>query len=208
MALPEARFPVIALSLRYDRIDVLWFRLGHELGHIINGDGLEPNIDIDLVGKRRKTSAEGPKIEQKADKFAEELLVPPDELESFIGRPACDLTGSVPWQQYLWRIPIFSNPRVASNGAVDVLALCCSLDCTDANVAIGRAYGDARKRPVASRGFGVAMGEVTQILADIRQDDPHAQGHDPKLPRLHDEAHRAFDLPRTVPVQRRARGAT
>lgn len=75
--------PVIALSLRYDRIDGLWFTLGHELGHIANSDGLTP-IDVDLVGKGREKSAGKPEIEQKADRFATELIIPPDELESFI----------------------------------------------------------------------------------------------------------------------------
>lgn len=77
--------PVIALSLRYDRIDGLWFTLGHELGHIVNRDGLTP-IDLDLVGKHREESAGKPEIEQKADQFATELIVPPGELESFIAR--------------------------------------------------------------------------------------------------------------------------
>ena len=38
--------PVVAMSLRYDRIDNFWFVLRHELEHVCHGDGKQtPNID-------------------------------------------------------------------------------------------------------------------------------------------------------------------
>jgi HTH-type transcriptional regulator / antitoxin HigA len=80
----EGKHPVIALSLRSDRIDNFWFTLCHELAHILRHD--EPPIDTKLVGKDRQPSNEKSEIEQAADKFASEILVAPDEIESFIMR--------------------------------------------------------------------------------------------------------------------------
>lgn len=39
--------PVIALSLRYDRLDNFWFNLCHEIGHILHGNG-ESYLDVNL----------------------------------------------------------------------------------------------------------------------------------------------------------------
>lgn len=42
--------PVVALSLRYDRVDAFWFTLLHELNHVASGDGVRSTVlDIDLV---------------------------------------------------------------------------------------------------------------------------------------------------------------
>ena len=78
--------PVIALSLRYDRIDSLWFSLMHELGHVKNRDGIERNgkLDTDLVGDEAIRTEEKPGFEQRADEFAANFLVPSKELDSFI----------------------------------------------------------------------------------------------------------------------------
>jgi len=43
--------PVIALSLRYDRIDWFWHTLAHELVHIRHGD--KRSVDANLVGDSR-----------------------------------------------------------------------------------------------------------------------------------------------------------
>lgn len=78
--------PVIALSLRYDRIDGFWHTLMHELGHIRAGDGL--SLDTDII--RPAVPADGdapperPEAEQRADSFAVECLVPQQALETFI----------------------------------------------------------------------------------------------------------------------------
>ena len=45
----DASTPVIALSLRYGRIDWFWFTLAHELSHVLHGD--RPLVDNDLVGQ-------------------------------------------------------------------------------------------------------------------------------------------------------------
>lgn len=78
--------PVIALSLRYDRIDSFWHTLIHELGHIKNEDGLKDSrivVDTDLFDE---SDGNKPIHEQLADDFAVSLLVPQDELDNFVAR--------------------------------------------------------------------------------------------------------------------------
>ncbi|MEK7856094.1 MAG: HigA family addiction module antitoxin, partial [Acidobacteriota bacterium] len=72
--------PVIAISLRFDRIDWFWFTLGHELGHI--HDGNENFIDADLT----QDDAERPDAERRADEFSSNLTIPSQELNDFILR--------------------------------------------------------------------------------------------------------------------------
>jgi len=77
--------PVIALSLRYDRIDSFWYTLVHELGHIKNEDGLSNNsmiLDTDLFDEYN----DGKPYEKAADNFAVNFLVPQRELDGFIAR--------------------------------------------------------------------------------------------------------------------------
>jgi len=76
------RSPVIALSLRYGRIDWFWHTLIHELSHVRHKDGL--SLDDALVGADRKKLQD--KVEQRADEEASAFLVPTSELESFILR--------------------------------------------------------------------------------------------------------------------------
>ena len=83
----DNRSPVIAMSLRLDRIDNFWHTLIHELGHIKNKDGLtnnNPALDIDMYS----TSAEvqKPLFEKSADIFAADTLVPQDALNDFVNR--------------------------------------------------------------------------------------------------------------------------
>jgi len=66
--------PIIALSLRYDRLDNFWFALSHELSHLILGhvysiDGQCIIDDLDL----KETQDE---IENEADALAMESLIP------------------------------------------------------------------------------------------------------------------------------------
>jgi HTH-type transcriptional regulator/antitoxin HigA len=76
--------PVIALSMRYDRIDAFWHSFTHELAHIYSGDG--QMIDSCLVGSDSQKSSDKPEIEQRADKMACAFLIPPQELDSFVIR--------------------------------------------------------------------------------------------------------------------------
>jgi HTH-type transcriptional regulator/antitoxin HigA len=94
--------PAIALSLRYDRIDNLWFNLLHELAHIKHEDASP--VDEDLTG--RETS----EIEQRANREAAEYLVPRERLESFIARTSP--------QYYQTRIVQFAQARQVHPGIV------------------------------------------------------------------------------------------
>lgn len=79
--LPQDK-PVIALSLRFDRIDWFWHTLGHELGHIANEDeiGFDPNLSKE---EEQQNIAE---IEKRADEFGSGLVVPSEELDDFVSR--------------------------------------------------------------------------------------------------------------------------
>lgn len=82
--------PVIALSMRYDRIDNFWFVLRHELEHVIQGDGKEAAILDDLEGERASSSNSAllPEEERVANQAASEFCVPQKSMDSFIARKA------------------------------------------------------------------------------------------------------------------------
>ena len=82
----DDKSPVIAITLRYDRIDWFWHTIGHELRHVKNRDVDEAAIDTDLVGRPEATKKDKPEREKQADQFAAQLLVPQDKLERFIAR--------------------------------------------------------------------------------------------------------------------------
>ena len=67
--------PVIALTLRHDRIDNFWFTLAHELAHVVlhlsKGD---TTIFLDDLESDARTSRK----EKEADAFAANLLIPDD----------------------------------------------------------------------------------------------------------------------------------
>ena len=76
--------PVIALSIRHDRIDNFWFVLRHEIEHVLNCDGkTEPIVDFELEGEKAGTSDDLPEEERKANAAAANMCVPADDLESF-----------------------------------------------------------------------------------------------------------------------------
>ncbi len=94
--LPDARIdgaafwlgdsPTIAVSARWDRIDAFWFTVAHEFMHIKNGDA---SIDVNLVDQRDQIitiSLTENAAEQLANEQAADLLVPKQELDSFIRR--------------------------------------------------------------------------------------------------------------------------
>lgn len=80
--------PVIALAMRYDRLDHFWFLLLHECEHVKNHDALggKPILDIDLVGDNATPFEEKTDAEKQADIFAEEFLVERQEMQNFINR--------------------------------------------------------------------------------------------------------------------------
>jgi HTH-type transcriptional regulator/antitoxin HigA len=84
----DDKSPVIALSLRYDRIDSFWFTLAHELGHLSRRDGLEADvvIDTDLVEDSTVPERQRSAGEQAASQFAQKFLIEQSELDGFIAR--------------------------------------------------------------------------------------------------------------------------
>jgi HTH-type transcriptional regulator/antitoxin HigA len=85
----NAKSPVIALSLRYDRVDGFWHTLLHDLMHILHKDVTssdQPLVDVDLVGEGAAGVSKQSEVEQRADREAAEFLVPQAQLENFIAR--------------------------------------------------------------------------------------------------------------------------
>ena len=68
--------PVVALTLRHDRLDNFWFTLFHELAHValhLDKDGLEAFFDDLTEGSKND------RCEKEADKRAAEALIPEAE---------------------------------------------------------------------------------------------------------------------------------
>jgi len=78
--LPVDGHPVVALSLRYDRIDNFWFTLLHELAHCLRGD----YVFIEQNGED----------EDEADAQAAEWLVPSSAFKAFQKAAAPDYTAA------------------------------------------------------------------------------------------------------------------
>ena len=80
--------PVVALSMRYDRLDYFWFTVMHELGHIQKQDGRTTALtpDVDLVGEKAAMTNQKPEIEQAADRFASNHMIQESEMNNFIVR--------------------------------------------------------------------------------------------------------------------------
>jgi len=77
--------PVIGMSCRYDRIDSFWFTLCHELSHIRHRD--ESPLDSDLSNKSIDSIMTIKSVmERRANEEAADMLIPKEELESFIKR--------------------------------------------------------------------------------------------------------------------------
>ena len=82
--------PVIAMSMRYERIDHFWHTLFHELAHVKAMDGFNDEkkgrLDTDLPGSHTPVSVDRPESELAADAFAANALIPRETLERFIAR--------------------------------------------------------------------------------------------------------------------------
>ncbi len=70
-------FPVIGLTLRYDRLDNFWFTLFHEIGHVAHHLDSERKgfIDTDIDSSSEK------KEEREADTFALDQFISPESWE-------------------------------------------------------------------------------------------------------------------------------
>ena len=77
--------PVVAISMRYDRIDYFWHTLMHELVHVKNQDGLA-NDKASIDTNRGERTPDQPEYEKQIDSSAAQTLVDQAELEDFIDR--------------------------------------------------------------------------------------------------------------------------
>lgn len=80
------RSPVIAMSLRYDRIDNFWFILRHEIEHVLQMHGTM--IDAELEGERAGTGEGVAEEERVANAAAQEFCVPAKSMHDFVVRKA------------------------------------------------------------------------------------------------------------------------
>jgi HTH-type transcriptional regulator/antitoxin HigA len=71
--------PVVALSLRLDRMESFWHTLIHEMRHIANEDPL--SLDLDIVGEGRERLVS--EMEKRADTEAANWLVNKEQLHRF-----------------------------------------------------------------------------------------------------------------------------
>lgn len=77
--------PVIAMTLRFDRMDNFWFVLRHEIEHVLQGHGrVFPTIDAELDSSFDSINIE----EIIANKASSEFCVPQEKIDSFIARKA------------------------------------------------------------------------------------------------------------------------
>jgi HTH-type transcriptional regulator/antitoxin HigA len=81
--------PVVALSMRFDRIDNFWFVLRHEIEHVNQRHGLaKMMLDTALEGEKAGTGGNVDEEERVANEAAAEFCVPAKMLDAFIARKA------------------------------------------------------------------------------------------------------------------------
>jgi HTH-type transcriptional regulator/antitoxin HigA len=69
--------PIVALTLRHDRIDNFWFALLHELAHVAKHLSDESPVFIDDLDRPNPEH-----VESEADEMAQEALIPKDRWET------------------------------------------------------------------------------------------------------------------------------
>tara|TARA_R110002072_G_scaffold103458_3_gene226948 strand:+ start:947 stop:2047 length:1101 start_codon:yes stop_codon:yes gene_type:complete len=74
--------PVIALSLRYGRVDNFWFTLCHEVSHVFHRDSFRLDSDIASATAGDETD----EVEERANQEAASTLISPEEISRFILR--------------------------------------------------------------------------------------------------------------------------
>lgn len=77
--------PVIALSLRLDRIDIFWFVLRHEIEHVLQGHGKKTGYILDSDSEEQGLDAITEE-ENVANLAGDDFCVPKIELENFYDR--------------------------------------------------------------------------------------------------------------------------
>ena len=76
----EKKNPIIALTLRYDRIDNFWFCLLHELAHLTKHLMIDDtNIIIDELEPKQSSIRGKDTKEEEADRIAKNSLIPKED---------------------------------------------------------------------------------------------------------------------------------
>ena len=75
----EDGVPVVALTIRYDRLDNFWFTLLHECAHIVRHLATASGADSVAFFDDLDVAEVSDVREQEADQFARESLVPKDK---------------------------------------------------------------------------------------------------------------------------------
>lgn len=84
--------PVIAMSLRFDRIDNFWFTLAHEIDHIKHNEGqgdvyiVDEDVGVNPDAQDASAATADDDMEARANTNAAAYLVNPGELSNFIAR--------------------------------------------------------------------------------------------------------------------------
>ena len=85
--------PVIAMSLRHDRIDNYWFVLRHELEHVLHRHGQgSPILDTELDGERAGTGPSVAEDERVANGAAAAWCIPQADLVALISQRGAALS--------------------------------------------------------------------------------------------------------------------
>jgi HTH-type transcriptional regulator / antitoxin HigA len=75
--------PVVALSLRLDRVDNFWHTLFHEIDHVLHGEGKATPI-VDLFDSEESSKPALPAAEQRANKRAANCCIDEHVLQAWI----------------------------------------------------------------------------------------------------------------------------
>jgi HTH-type transcriptional regulator / antitoxin HigA len=81
----DGRSPVIALSLRLDRIDNFWHTLFHEVDHILHNEGKDAPI-VDLLDAQVSARTDLPDFERRANRNAADYCINAKAMEAWIAR--------------------------------------------------------------------------------------------------------------------------
>lgn len=81
----KSKSPVIALSLRLDRLDNFWHTLFHEIDHIHHGEGKEVPI-VDIVEGDKSAHKSVPDQERRASASAANYCIDQKQLEAWISQ--------------------------------------------------------------------------------------------------------------------------
>jgi HTH-type transcriptional regulator/antitoxin HigA len=83
--LDKGKSPVIALSLRLDRVDNFWHTLFHEIDHVAHGEGKQTPI-VDIVETEHAPDATLPEEEMRANSSAAKYCIPEHELNEWVSQ--------------------------------------------------------------------------------------------------------------------------